>query len=121
MTTTKPSTRTTTSKTTSRTTTKRPTPRPRSRTSTKKRTTPSITSRDISFIKDSLKLHQIDPNHKVGITKKGHGYYHVTLGKAHKTTSWFINSDVFTALDAKFEVNFCAKECNIEATLIKRV
>ena len=109
---------------TSRTTSKptpRPTPRPIRRGASIRKPTPSRTSRDISFIKTSLRLHQIDPTHKVNITRKGHGYYHVSLGKAHKTSSWFVNSDVFTALNEKFEVNLCAKECNIEATLIRKV
>ena len=81
----------------------------------------SATVRDINYIKGALRLHQINPTYKVGIYKKGFGYYHMTLGKAHQKTSWYLNTDVFSKLNERFEVNLCAKNCNLEATLIKRV
>jgi len=76
---------------------------------------------DTSFIKNALKLHQIDPRHKVDLQKKGHGYYHLTLGKAHNTSSWYFDSNIMEKLMERFELNTCAKEDELHITLIRKV
>lgn len=72
-------------------------------------------------ILNALRHHDIFVEHKVNLEHKGYGYYHLILGKAHNTSSWFFNTDVINQLQIEFKLNICAKDHELHITLIKRV